>query len=156
MDHDTPLSVIGIDAARAYELLQAVVRNAGENYTDPSYAARRTCVYQRDGKPSCIVGHALVLADVSLSGLQYMDAQRNEGSMCEKKCGSCDFCVSGSSAIRDVVLPKGLQITSDARAVLGSAQSLQDAGRTWGEALQAAQKVATYQQNSRQPDAGGV
>jgi hypothetical protein len=99
----------------AIELLQEAVAERGDGYVD-----RNAGFYVSHGRPSCLVGLALVKAGVSVAAL----------SDCE-----------GWSAVG---LPGRLPIlTHRAAEVFQAAQNLQDSGQPWGDALIAAKERAS-------------
>lgn len=103
---------------RALELLIDVVEAYGEDtvYERVPHHTGSRCVYVNEGKPSCLVGHVLVRAGCQVDVLQRFD----DG------------------------VPAGVihwhipQVSGDAARVLDAAQTSQDIGYTWGEALEAA------------------
>lgn len=117
-----------IDARRALELLIDIVDQYGEDTVYEKvplnvggtiiYSQGVGCRYQVNGQPSCLVGHVLARAGVSTEALEDMDA-------------------SGLSIINSYAAVGD----TDARAVLQAAQSAQDTGATWGEALKNAKAM---------------
>jgi hypothetical protein len=108
--------VIRIDKDRALELLRQVVEGR-EDFVYPSLVTV-DCVYAHRGKPSCIVGHALVLAGATVKRLAELDGLDDGG-------------------IRNVEV-EWLALTDEAAQAFGEAQDVQDTGFTWGQALNAA------------------
>lgn len=115
-----------LDGKKAVALLRLVVFEKGADYVyvrpNPD---RDTCVNFHDGQPSCIVGH--VLANLGVTG------EKAE-----------EFGIAGSQGVYDAVRSINASdlpwtINSEACLVLGAAQAVQDAGGTWGEALEAAE-----------------
>lgn len=122
---DVPI-VIDIDADRALALLREVVDEYGHDYVYrqvahrlPDGRSKPMCVYADDGRPSCLVGHALHRAGVTVAELDRMLGQIGED---------------------DDELPERVTLTGLAAEVLAEAQMAQDQGITWGDAL--AQAVA--------------
>lgn len=108
-----------IDARRALELLTDVVDSGGDDYVYPKVPMSPNsqgwgCRYEFQGKPSCMVGHALVRAGVEVGVLADLDR-------------------SGPRAFN---LPDFMPFVSPGAAqVFDAAQTLQDNGKTWGVAL---------------------
>lgn len=125
--------MIEIDKAKALELLRAEVAEQGPDFVykkderEDDTGEGVNCHYVENGCPSCLVGRALARAGFPIEVLVYMD---NEGG------------ASGSSAIDEVEMPEGYDVTPEARAVLQAAQVQQDKGWPWAEALIAAEKQA--------------
>ena len=83
-------------------------------------------VYRTRWEPSCLVGHVLT----------------NWGFPEDKKRHTT---VSGPGQCARAAKTVGaFQITADAVSVLGEAQSAQDNGLTWGQALERAEREASY------------
>jgi hypothetical protein len=115
-----------IDKRRALELLIDIVDQYGEGVVYervPKVAggSGMVCQYQDRGQPSCIVGHVLARAGVPMNTLYELD-------------------VCGTPADR---LNRDVGVDGQAAQVLNAAQCVQDAGKTWGEALASAE--AKYQ-----------
>lgn len=130
-ENETP-ALIGVEEALA--LLERAVAEKGEDYVYPDHGRADTdyrtshgsCVYQtrHTKQPACIVGHVLDyagrLGDVVEAGLNQ------------------------NGVTRLTVAGFGLKVfTHRAGQVLGKAQSSQDNGGSWGEALAAARAAAT-------------
>lgn len=122
---------IELTPERALELLREVVAEYGEDhvYADPTgvqadAGSSAFCKYvdEDNERPSCLVGHVLFRAGVTISQLLDMDN-------------------SEDPAIGDVETD-AFTMSPAARAVLRAAQRAQDCGSTWGAALAAAQRVA--------------
>jgi hypothetical protein len=115
-----------VDKRRALELLIDIVDQYGEDVVYervPKVAggSGMVCQYQDRGQPSCIVGHVLARAGVPMDVLYELD-------------------VLGAPADR---LGSHVRVDGQAAQVLNAAQCVQDAGKTWGEALESAK--AKYQ-----------
>lgn len=114
---------IQIDATRAIELLREVVAESGEDYRyeliETGYGS--ACHYAHNGCPSCLVGHALHRAGMTVNQLAALDGQDND--------------------IATVPLPVGVELTSFAREVFAVAQDAQDIRQPWGMALSAAERA---------------
>lgn len=122
---------IEIDVARALELLEQVtVGQLDFVYKgDQREAGILTgCAYVEDGRCSCLIAHVLNRAGATLDQLRYLEDPDEQGGI--------DYSIEG------VDLPEGLEITPDARRVLGGAQVAQDGGRTWGVAFRNAKSLA--------------
>lgn len=117
-----------IDKAKALELLAVAVKERGEDYEYDRGDEERgylRCTYERDGKPSCLVGLALTHAGVTLDQLREMDAAEHP---LFADLHSADL------------LP--VEVADDAVSVFSVAQTSQDCGDTWGEALRFAREAA--------------
>lgn len=110
--------MITIDVDTSLRLLREVVTEFGGRTVYVIPAAYDTCVYADKGECSCLVGHVLVRAGVSVDVLD-----GEEGP------------------ITGLVL-EGIEVTDTARWVLAAAQEAQDIGETWGEALKRAEEAA--------------
>lgn len=115
-----------IDVGTALDLLTRAVTKGGEDfvYRPVGDQSRRygRYVYALDGKPHCIVGHALAQASVDVAQLEAMHDQR----------------------LRDLYRDGRLPVTLSLGALiaLDAAQQSQDRGRTWGAALDDATAAA--------------
>lgn len=113
-----------ITAPQALQALKEVVAEAPAG-RDTVYQDRGTggeCYYVRYGVPSCIVGRALHRLGVPIEVLQGLDT-----------ASMGDPIGASSLARRGVTTP-------DAAVVFANAQLAQDRGKTWGQALDAAQR----------------
>lgn len=89
------------------------------------------CLYVEKGSPSCLVGHSFHYDfGISIPYLELLNSNELAGHL------------GGSSSVRALVMPEGVELTSEARQIFGAAQEIQDGGGTWGEALEAAEVVA--------------
>lgn len=112
-----------LDTEGAIRALRTVVFEKGADYV---YPAGDKCFNFVDGEPSCIVGSVLALLGLTfeeadrcgVSGSN--DAWETTGKLNQLQDGSFDW-----------VIDEG------ARLVLAAAQEVQDARRSWGEALSA-------------------
>lgn len=130
-----------ITAAQALEALAQAVERKGEGYvytdqatgiragTDEWYDKGVDCRYAGpDGEPACIVGTALSIADrAAFEAVRVIEAA--DGSF------PAIHLHRGTKSIPVVA-------TADAANVFYWAQTVQDSGATWGEALGAARKYA--------------
>lgn len=116
-----------ITEQRAIDLLRQVVATKGADITVPSSG----CVYFLNGQPSCLIGHAMALVGISKDDLTVTD----EGFTME----------FNESPLGPIITPLAesgvLSLHTKAEAVWQAAQDAQDAGRTWGQALAAAEEV---------------
>ncbi|MGV9364498.1 hypothetical protein [Amycolatopsis sp. NPDC003731] len=113
-----------IDAAKAVELIELAVEQNGADYVDPNSDGPNGCFYVSGGECSCIVGTAYGLAGATVEQVLRMDDMYG---------GPIEY-------MPDDVLP--IDTAPGAIAVFAAAQEAQDNGKTWGEALAAARKVA--------------
>lgn len=118
---------ITIDKDRALELLHAAVNERGEDYVYPKHDDR--CYYvNEDHTPGCLVGAALVNAGVTIDQLiEFGDGGEIYGS--SEMAG--DLCYT----LRDHEIA---EIDAYARTLFSLAQSVQDRGDTWGDAVREA------------------
>lgn len=127
---------ITINAENALTLLAAVVAEKGEEYRYPG-ADDGNCSYTNaDGTPSCIVGHVLKKLHVPLDKVRAFEWDE-DGSIRESTAVSGILGEWGPYA--DSVSAKA---DHNAVIILQAAQSKQDDGSTWGEALAYAQDYA--------------
>lgn len=108
--------------------LAEVVAEAGSDYqyvTDTGTEIRGRCVYQRDGAPSCMVGHALFKLGVPVDVLAQLDVASEDGEPCA---------IDDSDAY-SVLSDAGFVLDSEAAERAAMAQTKQDSGWTWGAAL---------------------
>lgn len=125
--------MIEIDREKALELLAAEVRTEGPQFVykraqrldDNGDIEGVACRYVENDNPSCLVGRVLFRAGVHIEVIRGLDFQW-EGV---------------SESIREAYFPDDVYLTDDAREVLQAAQTAQDSGLTWGEALRAARSV---------------
>jgi hypothetical protein len=120
------MTVIEIDKARALELLREVVAEAGEDFTyvPDAHRLNTTCTYVKNNCPDCMIGRALAKAGATIEQLATLD----------------DLNEDRDNSI-DTVGPRAdwLQLTDEALKVFTDAQWNQDLGKTWGDALRAAE-----------------
>lgn len=113
-----------IDARRALELMTDLVDAYGEDYvygraSSEGSPVQDDCRYEHNGVPSCLVGHVLHRAGVTISQLLDLDTR-----------GTSPVEFSGM----------GLDVTQEAGQLLGRAQGMQDVGVPWGRCLQVARE----------------
>lgn len=113
--------MISLTYDRAVQLLNDAVKEKGHDYVYPS---RGECVYIKDGKPSCIVGHVLVAA-----GLPVIAFGGCSGEMRHNSAG-----------IRHLSKVLELDMDHDTVELLREVQWSQDNGTPWGQAV--AQELA--------------
>lgn len=112
-----------LDAKGAIGLLRLVVfeKGADHTYSRVPGSFGPVCVNFYDGEPSCIVGHVLANLGVSAEKAAEMEVSHNVSVVNVarnlKRCGY------------------EWEIGEDAVDLLEEAQTLQDNGHTWGEAL---------------------
>lgn len=113
-----------ITADDALEALRTAVKGR-EDYVYPWWEAggSRACKYVRDGAPSCLVGHALHALGIPLDTLTVLDSYQNGSGV--------------AAGTLPQHLPSGT-LTVEAAGVFGAAQTAQDTGESWGEALASA------------------
>lgn len=131
----TELPEIHIDAARALELLAAVVAEHGPDTVYLVPEDRKKCLYAHGTVCGCLVGHALHRAGLTMDELALMDIE--------------DTAEGLGTGIRDAWIPARVQLTGAAREVFEVAQGAQDKGKRWGEALDSARRYA-----AEYPEAG--
>lgn len=121
-----------IDRDRAVQLLQQQVEKVGADHIYVLDENQRQCVYfDREGCPSCIVGH--VLAEVGVKAGQVHEQWRTPYSISDM----------GNGISINSVDVEGVEMTEGARIVFAAAQRRQDQGSTWGEALAGAELAAS-------------
>ena len=121
---------------QAVELLQKAVETRGRDYVyqkriGPVSASKgegERCSYTYGGEPDCLIGVALSLAGWTPEMLSELDVGLRGG-------------VPISTLGREL-MEFGPLVSPTARAVLQAAQDAQDAGETWGAALDAARRTA--------------
>ena len=89
----------------------------------PDYVYERPadgCAYEVDGKPSCLVGHAMFRLGMPLDLIRRCDSEGPIGHVLDEVCG--EFDESGDD--------RGVY-----RTLLGWTQGAQDSGKPWGEAV---------------------
>jgi len=126
---------IEIDSEKALALLKRAVEERGADYVDPNAGGEIPCTYAYPDDsgvihPSCIVGHALYYAGVRDETLRDVadvgDASELRGWFTEQ--------------YREGIIDEEVEITPSAATLFLVAQRKQDLGRTWGEALNDAQR----------------
>lgn len=133
---DVSASTIVIDASVALSSLGMAVEARGTDFVyredgvkmgvAPRWSESQFCRYEWHGNASCGVGFALNILGVSVETLKGLDINLeypNEGS-----------------GIFNTEVP-GVEMTGHARAIYASFQHHQDSGRSWGRALEFAQKL---------------
>lgn len=132
---------ITIDKDRALELLREAVNERGADYvyTDEYGDLDGRCFYvERDEQgnkvPGCIVALALNKAGVTIDQLLTLGDS-----------GEVHGASSTASELCQTLNTEGVaEIDRNALTLFGLAQSKQDRGDTWGDALQSAVNHATY------------
>lgn len=119
-----------ITAEQAITALREVVAGNEDYVYQPPVGSM--CVYVHDGKPSCLVAQVLSKLGVGIDDLGRLD---------HKSTDHFDSPVP-VTAYR---LSDHMPIEDRASGILGYAQSRQDLGETWGEALAAAERVRATQ-----------
>lgn len=109
-----------ITAEQMLEALRQSVAEHGEDFVYKPHDADADCVYQEDGYPSCLVGHAL-------SRLLPQAWQNVPGVQGNVDALSLD--------------PEGEALDWDAKIVAWNAQYEQDKRKPWGKALEVAEEV---------------
>lgn len=109
-----------IDAQTALRLMTQAMDERGEDYKDPNADAGDGCYYVNETEngalvPGCLVGLALTKHGISLESL-YFDEYKN------------GLAISMRSDLDDFM-------DEDAKSLFKTAQTIQDAGCTWGEAV---------------------
>ena len=101
--------------------LWAEVKKVAAERPDYVYS-EEPCQYQYDGKPSCIVGHALHRLGVSIEALEALDAAQEGGGVP----------ASGLPSYLPILVEEG---SRSALLSVCEAQEAQDDGIPWGEAV---------------------
>jgi len=103
------------------------------------YRMDSACQYVLDGEPRCIVGVALDHLGIDIVTVF------GRGDL--ESCGTTNGCSLNSvtETVTANLARVGVVLSSDCKAVLGEAQSCQDAGRTWGEAVACAYRLRREQ-----------
>lgn len=114
-----------ITKPKAKQLLRDVV-HGNESYVYHSEDHGDRCVYEYDGKPSCVVGHVLYRAGVTVEVLAELDALFYSALLDDDPV--------------DMLKEAGLTMTKPARNLLAMMQTRQDHGHSWGSALAVAEK----------------
>jgi hypothetical protein len=129
--------MIKLDKFSSLVLLAQVVQEYGSEYryhehfdTDYESDHGSACRYAYLDKPACLVGHVLHRAGVTV-------AQLNELNEMNYTPGVVINGIEGPIGLKVDYL-----IDSQACEILRTAQIVQDNGRPWGEALEAATRVA--------------
>lgn len=117
--------------------LQELVDEKGEGFVYEKRErveglAPKRCVYVHQGEPDCLVGQFLAKAGIPLDRLEAADVDNyNQGT--------------AASELVDKLKAEGLLKVSDrALRALSFAQSEQDSGETWGEALREAKRQLDF------------
>jgi hypothetical protein len=113
--------VIHIDKKKAKALLKAAVEKRGPETVVSSCSYTEYDKDSQELQPSCMVGEALFIAGVPITNLDNLD-----GLLCISR-----YFGDG----------EGFTLTPGARDVLDRAQSVQDARKPWGDALDEALAV---------------
>lgn len=134
------------------DALRNVVEAKGANHIYQRYDGA-TCKYEHEGKPSCLVGHALVEMGFDIDFIRAMD--------------DCNYADSGFQSVLDAAEESVEKDWSDrfpdtdqaqvkrflelfdvaSRQAFFEAQAMQDRGHTWGAALVSAE--ITFARQSR-------
>jgi hypothetical protein len=122
-----------VNRARILELLKKAVDEKGADYVYPKQARPdgNSCVYVHKRKPSCIAGHVFHALGVPLKTLSKLEGNSVAGVLDPKQW---------PAGVRVKV-----ELTPAAKETLGDAQSHQDNGYPWGEALAKVQGEYGYE-----------
>lgn len=94
------------------------------DHIDPNAAAKRSCKYAKDGKPSCIIGHAWARLGMSVKDLAaFDDADNPVGLLYLETHTDPEYDIDN---------------TPPAEFFLNAVQREQDRGKSWGVAVAAA------------------
>ena len=110
---------------RVSDLWAEVKKVAAEH---PDYVYERPadgCVYEVDGKPSCLVGHAMFRLGMPLDLIRRCDSAGAIEHVLDEVCGEFDESGDDERVYR---------------TLLGWAQGAQDSGKPWGEAVSEAER----------------
>lgn len=94
-----------------------------EGEFDDSHQVVQVCDYVRDDRPSCIVGHVLFRAGVTVEQLKAIDTDEQGSGV------GAELLASKNPMSRGVTF----DVTAEAAKFLGKVQNAQDFGDTWGE-----------------------
>lgn len=109
--------VIGYDDV--LRALNEAVKAKGYNHVYARHGDEYYCYNVWEGKPDCIVGHALVYLGVPIEWFEVDNRAIDDvGDVC-----------------KSLFLQDTFEFTHTARMMLGQVQSDQDGGMTWGEAV---------------------
>lgn len=129
------MTTVMLTKANVLEQLRAAVVLKGKDYRYTEDPANRggesptDYAYERDGQPSCIVGHVLIRLGVDPAVFREDYANPTVDEVSTVNATKFKHCHK--------VLPIAAENNTVLRALI-AAQSEQDQGRTWGEALVAA------------------
>lgn len=114
----TTLTIEGLSEALVTQAITAVVAEKGADYTYDLYADGNegTCVYVKDGKPSCLVAQVMVRLGYDVETLA---------------------AIEGTTPLSGRFREAFPGVTTPVAEALSAAQWRQDDGYTWGEALAA-------------------
>lgn len=139
-----------LDAPEAFELLERAVATRGRdyNYLHANPAENEMlgprCRYEKDGGPSCVVGVALSLGKLApLDTLRFLDnAEPHDEGPLDEAGYPLDPDPSIDTTWTRLVLAEkaNLALTPEAATLLRRAQSAQDRGHSWGDALNLARE----------------
>lgn len=132
------MSII-INRQTAIDLMKRAVDEKGEDYIYPG-SDKGNCWYQKDGAPSCLVGHALAFAGVPIETLERMDHGFSD------RADPDDASIASLLASKAEKLP--FAVTHAAKQALISAQMRQDRGDRWGYALEMAEAESIQERDS--------
>lgn len=127
---------IDLTPKAALDLIKEAVDERGKGYIYPpslidSLTKDGSCLYADKGQPSCLVGVVLHKAGISVAALKRFDRHKDAGVPTE---------------LVEVGL---LDIPVESALILTRAQSLQDTGHTWGDALKEAREHAAFLRKHR-------
>jgi hypothetical protein len=119
------------------EALHKIVAEKGEDYIYPNGISGRTCFYAQGGAPSCIVGHVIAALEPE-AFREIAAAERVAGSF-----GAIEA-VNGfeyGDEIDNYSSTPHLTSDETLEQALSAAQTAQDGGMTWGEAMNAYDRI---------------
>lgn len=116
------------------EALHKIVAEKGADYVYPG--ARGTCMYsERDGSPSCIVGHVVaVLEPEAFEKIVEIEAAEGESTDARALLGGWGVDYDWETGDYRMKTPALVEYDNEVSNALELAQRAQDGGLTWGEA----------------------
>lgn len=134
---------------QAVQYLNEAVQLKGEDYIyqhhsrldDEGNEIGPSCLYAHNGKPDCIVGHVLAKAGVPIELMEWSQATDESGGI------QNPYSYDQAQSVLYRLHRDGLLYTGKAtRKLLALAQSRQDQGSTWGQAVALAVRADEHEE----------
>lgn len=120
------MPTIELTADKARQYMREAVEDAGADYVYRQHHSE--CLYVVGGEPACLIGHVLIKAGV---GVEEFPTREGDDPL-----GLLGFREGQKGRAREREQLSGIAANESVARALTAAQEMQDAGATWGSALE--------------------